>query len=174
VDPPVDQPGNPRPPNVPTGPQSGPEIGVTERPAVKDTPPFCTKYPRLRRTLARQLVAAKRARARAEAPAARAMAAKRVKAVKIKQRKANVRFRGVCRVAPRTTTKALASQRATDAYRATTFARAASDGSGSGSGCTCPICCGIAPGALTAAAPTVVSAASASVAQAVIASAALA
>jgi hypothetical protein len=77
------------------GPDPGP--GVTN-PTPTTTPAYCKRFPKLRATLIRQLKAAKKARIKAETKPARAKAAKRIKTIKLQQKRSNAKFKATCRI----------------------------------------------------------------------------
>jgi hypothetical protein len=92
--------GTPGPGPSDPGARTGP---TTPEPGVKDDPKtapaskaYCTRYPQLARTLARQLAAARKAKATAATPAARAAAARRIALISRKQRQASARLTFAC------------------------------------------------------------------------------
>jgi hypothetical protein len=80
----------------PTGTDTTPQPGVKDPSSVPAPAAVCTRYPQLRVTLARQLAAAKKLRAKALTPKARAAAAKRIVQITRKQRQASARLTAAC------------------------------------------------------------------------------
>jgi hypothetical protein len=112
-------------------PGPGPGPGPGDPPAGPGTSPVCTAYPALRRTLARNLAAARRDRAKARTPKARAAAARRIARITRQQKRASARLGPACgaRVAfclRYPDTRATLARRVADARRAVTRARTAS------------------------------------------------